>query len=157
MHEHYFLSIKQPSISARLIESPRFEAFSDMRTCCSTFLGTEKDESANSTLHIRTFQRGIWLKDKIFISRSEIVFCACGQREQWSTKNARCINHGRFKLNFCGATEFFCAEWWCNENKQNFISSFLWQASMHEWNEAVKILQVQVLGINGITGFGVEV
>lgn len=43
------------------------------------------------------------------------------------------------------------------KSKQKFNFTRLWQASMHEWNVAVKMLQVQVFGINGVKGFGAEV
>lgn len=45
------------------------------------FFKRKKPESANSMLHCRTFQQGIWLEDSIFISRSEIVFRVYVDRE----------------------------------------------------------------------------
>lgn len=79
-------------------------AFCGLRTCCSTFLRPREQPSQQTR---RTFELFGEKTEFLFRNLKLFFVCICGPRKQWSIKNARCINHGRFKLNFCEATQFF--------------------------------------------------
>lgn len=52
MHEHYFLSIKQPSISARLIESPFFSGIQWAASMLFNLSSNEKNLSQQTRCYI---------------------------------------------------------------------------------------------------------